>query len=33
VRNTARALLEGVQALRSGKLVEPGSELEAPRKK
>jgi multimeric flavodoxin WrbA len=33
VRNTARALLEGVQALRSGKLAEPGSELEAPRKK
>jgi multimeric flavodoxin WrbA len=33
VRNTARALLDGVQALRSGKLVEPGSDLEAPRKK
>jgi multimeric flavodoxin WrbA len=33
VRNAARALLQGVQALRSGKLIEPGSELEAPRRK
>jgi multimeric flavodoxin WrbA len=33
VRNTARALLQGVQALRSGKLVQPGDGLEEPRKK
>jgi len=33
VRNVARALLEGVQAARSGKLVQPGAHLQAPRDK
>jgi multimeric flavodoxin WrbA len=33
VRNTARALLEGVKAVRSGKQVAPGADLRAPRDK
>ena len=33
VRNAARTLLEGVQALRGGKLAQPGKDLKAPREK
>jgi multimeric flavodoxin WrbA len=33
IRNIARALLQGVQALRGGKLVDPSTGLEDPRKK
>jgi multimeric flavodoxin WrbA len=33
VRNVARALLEGVAAVRSGKQTQPGAQLEAPRSK
>ena len=33
VRNTARTLIEGVRAMRSGKLAAPGAQLEAPRRK
>lgn len=33
VRNAARALLEGVEAVRSGKQIEPGARLKAPRDK
>jgi multimeric flavodoxin WrbA len=33
VRNVARALLEGVQAVRSGKEVQPGAQLQSPRDK
>jgi hypothetical protein len=33
VRNTARALVEGVKAIRSGKQTTPGADLESPREK
>jgi multimeric flavodoxin WrbA len=33
VRNVARALLEGVQAVRSGRQVQPGAQLQSPRNK
>jgi len=33
VRNVARSLLEGVLAMRSGRQIAPGAELEAPRNK
>jgi multimeric flavodoxin WrbA len=33
VRNVARALLEGVRAVRSGKEVQPGAQLKSPRNK
>jgi multimeric flavodoxin WrbA len=33
VRNAARALLEGVQAVRSGQLIDPGRDIEQPRQK
>jgi hypothetical protein len=33
VRNTARALLEAVQAVRSGKQIQAGADLKQPRRK
>jgi multimeric flavodoxin WrbA len=33
VRNVARALLEGVRAVRSGKEIQPGAQLQSPRNK
>jgi multimeric flavodoxin WrbA len=33
VKNTARALLEGVQNVRNGKQIHPGSQLKPPRQK
>ncbi len=33
VRNAARTLLEGVQAMRDGKLAQPGQDLKPPRQK
>jgi len=33
VRNAARALVQAVKAMRSGKQIAPGADLEAPRDK